>query len=687
MEISMCSKHWSICEGQHVSIGDCAIRAGPLIHTGPSDAGLPGRILTGKTKMTIANTGSGPAKTLVQLGEQTSDTTWLVSAWDAGQSSIMQWSPDNVRVADDGAVELVLGKSPDGSGRPYQGGETQSSASAETGKWSWVAQAPQMEDGAVFGMFLYQENWETDPWLEFDFEFVGADTTQVELNIHMHDANGKHIVLKDGPTIIDLGFDAADAAHLYEVELTGTSAIFSINNEVVATFDASDMPDNTWYSGKVRSFTDLWAATPDMVDWTGPWNYSGEPLVARIEGVGLPGNPLDTAAGQTPDPVVTPDPVDEPGAPEDTPDIAPKIAKPLVQLGEETNDTTWLVSAWNAGQSSITQWSPDNVRVAADGAVELVLGRAPDGSGRPYQGGETQSTATADSGTWSWVAQAPDMQDGAVFGMFLFQENWDTDPRLGFGFEFLGSDTSKIALNVQMEDQNGNPVGLKDGPLIVDLGFDAAQGAHLYEVELTGTAAIFTIDKQVVATIDASDMPDDIWYTGQLRSFTDIWAATPDMADQTGVWDFAGDPLVARIEGVGLPGNPLDTTGWAAPEPDVDTTPEPVLPGTEPTPDDNPTDPAPEVVETPGQACTDVFVWNCFTQKLNEFGNGANFTGDLQYDIDGLFASASTFFAGRNVDVSMDISFSGNEKTGDFSFDFALSVQSISSLQESDFAI
>ncbi len=49
----------------------------------------------------------------------------------------------------------------------------------------------------------------------------------------------------------------------------------------------------------------------------------------------------------------------------------------LAELGEPRNDDTWLISDWNAGQSNITQWSPDNVRVADDGAVELVLDRAP----------------------------------------------------------------------------------------------------------------------------------------------------------------------------------------------------------------------------------------------------------------------------------------------------------------------
>lgn len=264
-------------------------------------------IKMGITKVTDTKTGSGPAINLVELGGEYSDTTWLISDWDAGQSNLMQWSPDNVRVTEDGAVELTLGSAADGSGRPYQGGEVQSSAVAETGTWSWLAQAPQMQEGAVFGMFLYQEDWQNDPWLEFDFEFVGSDTTKVELNVHMHDANGNHIMLADGPFVVDLGFDAAEGTHLYEVELTGTEAIFTINGEHVATFDASDMPDNTWYSGNVRSFVDLWAVEPGQSGWAGDWNYSGEEMVGRIEGVGLPSDPIDAPRADTLEVVAAPE--------------------------------------------------------------------------------------------------------------------------------------------------------------------------------------------------------------------------------------------------------------------------------------------------------------------------------------------------------------------------------------------
>ncbi|MEE4210344.1 MAG: family 16 glycosylhydrolase [Parvularcula sp.] len=265
---------------------------------------------------------------LVRLGDPTDETTWLISDWNAGQSSIVEWNDQNVRIAEDGLVELVLDAAPEGSSRPYHGGEIQSSASASTGTWRWLAQAPEMQEGAVFGMFLYQADWQNDPWLEFDFEFVGSDTTQVELNIHMEDGEGRHIVLEDGPMIIELGFDAADALHLYEIELTGTEAIFSVDGQVVATFDAFDMPGDTWYSGEVRGFADLWAVAPAQESWAGEWNYGGEPLVARLADLGTPSDPLDITPWQ-PDAETSdapaPDANEGTPKPEDQPATDPKV--------------------------------------------------------------------------------------------------------------------------------------------------------------------------------------------------------------------------------------------------------------------------------------------------------------------------------------------------------------------------
>ncbi|WP_378942757.1 family 16 glycosylhydrolase [Paracoccus sp. R86501] len=252
------------------------------------------------------------------LGQQRPEDGWLVSDWGAGQTTIMDWSRDNVRTTADGQVQLVLDRAPDGSARPWDGGEIQNTTSATTGTWSWTAQAPQMVSGAVFGMFTYKSDWQNAPWTEFDFEFVGEDTTRVELNIHMIDVNGNHVSLADNTanhTIIDLGFDAADAAHTYEVSVTDTGAVFYIDGKIVGDFTAADMPGGTWNLAPMNSYVDLWAVPNSMQGWAGTWSDPGRPLVATVWDAEIRDGEYGSTYVPATDPVVnTPDEVAPPDA-------------------------------------------------------------------------------------------------------------------------------------------------------------------------------------------------------------------------------------------------------------------------------------------------------------------------------------------------------------------------------------
>lgn len=213
---------------------------------------------------------------------------WLISDWAAGQTPIMNWEADNVRRTSTGAVELVLDQSAAGASRPYAGGEIQSQESATTGTFCWNAQAPVMRSGAVFGMFTYRADWQNQPWTEFDFEFVGADTTKVQLNIHMENAQGQHVSLaqkKGAPIIVNLGFDAAKGVHEYRVVVTDSKATFLVDGKVVGVYGASDMPGGVWRLGPMKSYADLWCAQ-GLESWTGAW-AGGPPIVGRVESVGI----------------------------------------------------------------------------------------------------------------------------------------------------------------------------------------------------------------------------------------------------------------------------------------------------------------------------------------------------------------------------------------------------------------
>ncbi|TNC52719.1 glycosyl hydrolase family protein, partial [Rubellimicrobium rubrum] len=220
---------------------------------------------------------------------------WLTSSWKSGQSTILEWQNDNVGKLADGTITLTLDKT--GVSNPWASGEIQSQDKDALGTWSWTAQAPKMVDGAVFGLFTYQADYR-NPWLEFDFEFVGADTTHVELAMHMAQPDGS--VRHHGQTVA-LGFDAARGFHDYAVTVTGTDATFTIDGKVVSVMDVSDLgPGAVWKTGEMKSYVDLWPADPRYNGWTGVWTGQAVPLTAYVRNASTPGSLPTTQPDPTP---------------------------------------------------------------------------------------------------------------------------------------------------------------------------------------------------------------------------------------------------------------------------------------------------------------------------------------------------------------------------------------------------
>lgn len=212
---------------------------------------------------------------------------WMVSDYPATQTPRLRWSPDNVIWHTDGSFDLVLAPSPAGSDRPFTSGEVATTETAMTGTWEWTLQAPDMVSGSVLGMFLFQADPHA-PRVEYDFEFVGDDTTQIELNIHMQNAAGQNVMLEGGPRTVDLGFDGSVGQHTYTIEVTGTSATFLADGRELATLTAADMVGDAWRITDMRAYVDLWPVAPGgQENWAGAWTYPGTPMVAKVTAMGL----------------------------------------------------------------------------------------------------------------------------------------------------------------------------------------------------------------------------------------------------------------------------------------------------------------------------------------------------------------------------------------------------------------
>ncbi|EYD74933.1 calcium-binding protein [Rubellimicrobium mesophilum DSM 19309] len=223
---------------------------------------------------------------LVYAGQNFTSGDWQVSEWGAGWlSSITTWTRNRVSIASDGAAEVSLGAASDGS-YSTTGGEMRSGSLADVGTFEWTAQAPRMASGTVFGMFALAAGGKNDRTLEFDWEFVGRDTTKVQVTVHMEDAAGNHIRNLEN-TMVDLGFDAAAGVHDYEITLTGKGAVFRVDDTPVAYFSGDDMPGDVWYTGNLRSVVNLWAGDSRINDWAGTFSGLSSPIKARIVDAGV----------------------------------------------------------------------------------------------------------------------------------------------------------------------------------------------------------------------------------------------------------------------------------------------------------------------------------------------------------------------------------------------------------------
>ena len=315
------------------------------------------------------------------------NNSWLLSNWGAGQTLNMDWQADNVTRQSDGTTVLTLDRTGTAAGRPFAGAEIQSSDADTSGTWEYIAKAPVMVDGAVFGMFLYQADWRDD-WLEFDFEFVGSDTTEVQVTVHMEDPNGQHIA---AGKVIDLGFDAAQEFAKYTISVDHDSAEFYVNGVQVAQFTARDMPDGQWDTGPMKSYVDLWSADSRYTDWTGTWTGNNV-LTAHVWDASTPGGPALTPRPGTSTPPTSPTPPQP--APVDPANLLVNGSFEATTVATGTWSAQQTVAGWTAlPGSGIELWNSHNGIQARNGSnfVELDYLGATDGIYQDVRTGAGQS--------------------------------------------------------------------------------------------------------------------------------------------------------------------------------------------------------------------------------------------------------------------------------------------------------
>ena len=175
---------------------------------------------------------------------------WLATAWT-----------DQRAVYTGDGLELSVYRDGD-RGKPFTGAEIHAKGSHHYGRYE-VVMRPARGSGLVSSFFTWTGPREGNPKDEIDIEFVGRDTTRVQLN-YFTDAKSY------GGAWIDLPYDAADHAQLYAFEWDRDEIRWYIGDQLVYRADGSKLALPT-HAG--HAIMNVWAAHDRLAGWTGPTTF------------------------------------------------------------------------------------------------------------------------------------------------------------------------------------------------------------------------------------------------------------------------------------------------------------------------------------------------------------------------------------------------------------------------------
>ena len=145
----------------------------------------------------------------------------------------------------------------------------------------------------------------------------------------------------------------------------------------------------------------------------------------------------------------------------------------------DLDDTQWSLRE-DTFPSNLALFTKNNYSVGSNRVVKLSLRKEPT-SVREYTSASICSRQTYLYGRF--VAELrPSNISGVITGVFLHRNS----PRQEIDIEFLGKDTTKVLVNVYYnpgDEGTRMEYGFRGTPALVDLGFDASQDFHRYEIE------------------------------------------------------------------------------------------------------------------------------------------------------------------------------------------------------------
>lgn len=218
----------------------------------------------------------------------------------------------------------------------------------------------------------------------------------------------------------------------------------------------------------------------------------------------------------------------------------------LSNMDDLGNDDAWYVADFAMKRDSFrTAWKPGSVTRDSEGAVSLSLVPAPAEAHKDFIGAEVQRRKRTHFGRYEVVMTAA-RGEGVISSFFTYTGQYFGDPHDEIDFEFLGRDTTKVWLNRFVDGQ-------KLPGRWLDLGFDAADGMHLYTLDWLPDRLVWSVDGQELmrVTADETAIPQI-----PQRIYLNIWAGATGQKNWSGT---APDDMSASAQYACVSYRPLDS--------------------------------------------------------------------------------------------------------------------------------
>lgn len=176
------------------------------------------------------------------------------------------WRANNATFTSDGKLSLALTSS---SYNKFDGAEYRTKFKSGYGLYE-VNMKPAKNVGIVSSFFTYTGPSDGTQWDEIDIEFLGKDTTKVQLNYFTNGVGGHE-------KVISLGFDASQSYHTYAFDWQPGSIKWYVDGVLKHTA-TSNIPKTP---GKIMM--NIWNGT-GVDSWLGSYN-GANPLYANYDWV------------------------------------------------------------------------------------------------------------------------------------------------------------------------------------------------------------------------------------------------------------------------------------------------------------------------------------------------------------------------------------------------------------------